>query len=520
VSAAAGGGPALRMRGIVKRFGPSVALAGVDLDLAYHEVHGLIGMNGSGKSTLIKILTGLYPPDAGEAELWGRPLGFPVHNPRRQGIAVVHQQLGLVESMSIQESFGSGIGYSARAGYVSWRRERAEWAAYCRRLDVDLDAQAKIGDISASERTIVALIRSLRELERGGGHLLILDEPTASFSPPEVRRLRAIVREIADAGGCVLFVSHHLQELLDFCDRITVLRDGRDVATVDGSEATADGLVQLMLGDELAELSATAGRRVRPDDATASDLAPVLSLDRVSTDRLRDLSFDVRPQEIVGVTGLAGMGQEEVAPLVCGMAAPASGSISLMGEPVATRVRGNLGRGLAVVPGDRAREGLWLEGNGRENVSLPVLRRFFSRGLMRHRAERSYARERMTSFDVRPRDGELPVRSLSGGNQQKLVFAKAMASSPRLLLLHEPTVGVDVHARTEIYRLIHRTARDTAVLVIGTDYDELAQLCHRVIVLRSGRVAGELDGAEVTERAITTLCNATTTAPPASEDVL
>jgi ribose transport system ATP-binding protein len=493
---------AVRLRAVSKRFGLALALDDVHAEFRRGQVHGLVGMNGSGKSTLIKILAGLHAPDSGQVELWGRPVTLPVRHPRRHGIAVVHQHLGLVDTLSIAESFGAGLAYQARGGHVSWRRERAEWDRYASRLDVRMAADTRIGDLSASDRTIVALIRSLRELDAAGrDRLLILDEVTVAFSPPEVRKVADVVRAIVADGGCVLFVSHHLPEVLDLADRITVLRDGRTVATLDSAGTTSGQLVQQMTGEELA--ASSSGPAAGPPPAGS----PVIEFRNVSTRRLSDFSVQVRAGEIVGVTGLAGMGQDQLPGLLSGAVAADQGTVALQGEPPSRRLRHNLRRGLAVVPADRIRQGLWLDGSVRENITLPVFSRFFARGTIRHRRERRHAAAEVERYNVRPLDSEFPVRYLSGGNQQKVVLAKALAVRPRALVLHDPTIGVDSPARADIYRLVRAAAADTAVLVVGTDYDELALLCDRVVVLRSGRVVGELGRTGLSEQAILALCN-------------
>ncbi|HVT67122.1 MAG TPA: ATP-binding cassette domain-containing protein, partial [Trebonia sp.] len=340
--------------------------------------------------------------------------------------------------------------------------------------------------------------------------LLILDEPTVAFSPPEVRKLGDVVRAVAADGGCVLFVSHHLAEVLDLADRITVIKDGRTVATVDSAGTTAGHLVQLMTGGELA-----AGPGGLPAGREPAG-RPVIEFRNVGTRRLSDFSLCVRPGEIAGVTGLAGMGQDQLPGLLCGVPAADRGTVLLDGEPASRRLRRNLRRGLAVVPADRIRRGLWLDGSVRENITLTVFARFFTRGAVRHRRERRYAAAEAERYDVRPRGSELPARYLSGGNQQKVVLAKALATRPRALVLHDPTAGVDIPARADIYRMVRAAAAHAAVLVIGTDYEELSQLCDRVVVLRSGRVVGELSRPGLSEQSILTACNGI---PPAADEL-
>jgi ribose transport system ATP-binding protein len=497
---------ALSVRHVSKVFGGVVALDDVALDVAAGEVHALIGVNGSGKSTLIKVLTGFHAPEPGaEMELWGNPVALPVRGHVQHGIAVLHQQTGLVDELTVKESVGVGVGYGARPlSRVSWRRERADCLRLSRTLGLSIDPDAVVGGLSASERTVVALLRTMREIEAAGRRpLYILDEPTTSFTPAEVDRLTAVIRRVADGGGSVIFISHKLQEVLALADRITVLRDGRRVGTLDRREATADGLIRLMLGD--AELG---GSHPPAEASGRAKAAPALRLVGVSGRLISGLSLEVRAGEIVGFTGLAGMGQDERPYLLCGDRAPSEGLIEVDGRPIGG-VRANLRRRIALVPGDRAREGLWLAGSASENVTLPVLGRFFRRGRLRGGAERRQARETLARYLVRPSAPRLAAAGFSGGNQQKIVLAKSMQTEPRVLILHEPTVGVDVGAKAEIYDLVRASAgRGAAVVVCGSDYDEMAQLCDRVMVLSHGRAVTGLAGSRLTEARLASACNA------------
>lgn len=500
---------ALTIRNVSKRFGGVDALNDVSIDVAAGEVHALIGVNGSGKSTLIKTLTGYHAPDPGaEMSLWGERVELPVRNHVDHGIAVLHQQDGLIDDLTVCESVGAGVGYGARLGHVSWRREHRRCEELSRTLGIEIDPDAVVRDLSASERALVALLRSVRELQATSKrHLFILDEPTVAFTPTEVAKLTTVIRRVKESGDSIIFVSHKLREVLDLADRISVLRDGRLVATLDRREATTEKMIDLMLGGVSLVPSTDDG--TRRAGATSDGRSPGIRLDSLTGRQISDLSLSVRPGEIVGFTGLAGMGQDELPYLLSGDVAPLSGSVHLGDAPISQSVRRNMRRGVALVPGDRAREGLWLDATAGENLTLPVVGGFFKSGVLRTRPERGHAVEMLRRYGVRPLAVHLPAKGFSGGNQQKIVLAKAMQTDPRVLLLHEPTVGVDIGAKSEIYNLVRESARQgAAVLVFGSDYDEMVELCDRVVVLRDGQVVAELTEEELTEAHVAAACNA------------
>lgn len=483
----AGPAAALDLAHVTKRYGGTVALDDVSLSISPGEVHGLIGVNGSGKSTLIKIITGLETPDSiGGFHVRGAHTDVPVRRPISLGIAVLHQQTGLVDSLTVVESVGVAVGFGANWRPVSWAAERKSCLKLADELGVRIDPDAQVSSLSAAERTLVALMRSMRELAVGGSTpLLILDEPTTAFTSTEVDTLKRVVRHVADRGGSVLFVSHKLGEILDFCDRVTVLRNGVHVATRDTATLTTGDLIADMLGDTILPHES--------DDVARPTGKPTLRVRDLGSDMLHGYDLEIGPGEIVGVTGLAGSGHDDLPYLVAGTRPPARGTVEIHGDPAPDSYRGRMSRGLALVPGDRLREGLWLEATAAENVNLPVLAGLWRRGRIRRDEEVRRAHAVLGPFGLSPNDPSLAATAFSGGNQQKIVLAKAIQEGCSLLVLHEPTVGVDIGAKAEIYALVAAAARSgTAILLVSNDHEEIATLSHRVDVLASGRVAGRL----------------------------
>lgn len=492
---------ALLLEGVSKAFGATRALRDVTLDFRVGEVHGLLGQNGSGKSTLVKILAGYHIPDAGTCTSWGEPVGFPIRNAGRLGIAVIHQDLGLAEDMTVMENLGASVGYGARSSLapVRWRRDRAIGAEVLGNLGVHVDLDRRVADLSPAERTFVAIARALRELSRRSDrHVFILDEPTAHLGGSEARRVVDLMRTIAQRGSCVIFISHHVAELVEATDRLTVLRDGAVVATTES--ATVHDLVAMMLGRSLDDFYP------EPLDRGPGEL--LLRCEGLAGDSLRSFTLSLTAGEIVGLTGLTGMGHQEVPYLLAGVKAPAAGKIILPGgDQLARGPRQAKRAGVVLVPGSRATEGLWLGASSRENLSLPYLGRYFRWTRLQQSIERADAVGLMDRFKVRPPRPEAPLSSLSGGNQQKVLLAKWLQATPRVLVLDEPTQGIDVGAKHDILEMVRTSARDgAAVLLSSTDEEQLANVCTRVLVLNRGQVAMELHGSDLSAGRIVESC--------------
>jgi ribose transport system ATP-binding protein len=493
--------PLLSIEHLSKTFPGQVALRDVSLELRPGEVHALVGPNGSGKSTLIKLLASFHQPDPGAEVQWqGRRVDSLGDLDTRQ-LRFVHQDLGLVAELNAIDNFALVHGYAQRTrlGAIDWRRAAARAEELLTRLGVDdLDVWKPVGQYTPVERASVAIARALDGLQAGEG-ALVLDEPTASLAPVEVSRLFAIVRRLAAAGTSVLYVSHRLDEIFEIADRVTVLREGRRVATREVSELDQRELASLLVGHEIAELT----RDARPLPSAGAE--PSIAVQGLSSKLVREMSFEVGQGEIVGLAGLLGSGREEVPYAVAGaLTPPAAGTFSVRGK-VASKLdpRSAQGLGIAFVPADRGAEGSIADFNVAENITLPQLNRFTRSGLIDSRRERAEVQGWIERLDIRPPLGTKPFPLLSGGNQQKAVVAKALALEPALLVLAEPTAGVDIGARRLIYRLVHKAAAGgLGVLVSSSDVEDLISLCDRVIVLRDGREVRQLSGSELTQSSL------------------
>lgn len=495
--------PLLRIEGLGKTFGGTAALNDVSLEVRPGEVHGLVGQNGSGKSTLIKILSGYHAPDRGEIVVSGERVDPPLTLTalRRLGVEFVHQDLGLVPTMSVLENLRVGRYATGPGGRIRWRQEARRAAELLRRFELDVDPGAAVERLSQAERAIVAIIRALSELEehRGGG-LLVLDEPTAALPAHEVGRLFDAVRRVRDTGSAVLIVTHNLDEVFEITDRISVLRDGWLVAARATAELDERSLIELIVGRELA--------RLYPEHAGGeADVA--LAVTDLSGGRAHGVSFVVRRGEILGLTGLAGAGHEDVPYLVPGARRPAGGVVELDGRVLHDPTPERASRaGLVLLPADRQRLSAIPGATVKENVTLPTLGAFRGRlGRLDHGAERRAVRDVLHRFEVTPPQPDRPLFTLSGGNQQKALLGRCLRARPAVLLLHEPTQGVDVGARAGIFAILREAASaGTAMLYASSEYEELANVCDRVLVLRRGRIAAELRGGGLTKESLIAQC--------------
>ena len=501
--AVSGGESLLEVRGVSKAFGPTEALVEVDFDVRAGEIHALVGQNGSGKSTLVKILAGVHDPDGGSIALEGEE--FDPRRPgeaRLRGLRFVHQDLGLVDSLDVVENLALGRGYDVRfPRRISWRHERSQAHAALADLGYELDVRSLVGSLRASERTGIAIARALDGWE-SAARLLVLDEPTASLPEAETARLFDVVRTIRARGVGVIYVSHHLDEVLALADRVTILRDGARVGTFDAEDLDHDRMVELIVGRG----SVTAGGDgALPPGPTEHE--PSLVAQNLSGAVLRGVSLRVGAGEVVGVAGLTGSGREEIGPALFG-AAGRSGSVAVAGRVVpAERPDLAIAAGLGFVPADRKSLGLVASMVVRENVTLADLRPYRRGGMLRHRKERSDVDAWLAMLAVRPRDQTLGAMRLSGGNQQKVLLARWLRIQPRVLVLDEPTQGVDVGAKAEIHRRIVAAARDgTGVLVCSTDSAELVRVCDRVLIMQRGEIGAELLGRDISEERIDRLC--------------
>jgi len=484
--------PLLAVRGLSKTFGSTKALNAVDLDLRAGEIHALVGQNGCGKSTLIKVLAGFHKADPGtRISLAGDDIDLSsTADSRHAGFRIVHQDLGLVDTLSTVENLMLGRDLAtARGGRIRWDAERRDVVRRMDALGYHFDVLRPVAELGAAERTGVAIARALWDWE--SARVLVVDEPTASLPREEVATLFAALARVRGAGLGVIYVSHRLDEIFAIGDRVTVLRDGQRVGTWDVSNIDQDQLVSAMIG----------GEELRPPRERVARAAADVALTAIGlTGTVVDgVDLEVRAGEVVGIAGLTGSGREEILPLIFG-AAPRGGRVLMDGRPVPARPRGAMRAGLALVPADRRREGALLGSTLRENLSLTDLGRFTTRiGRLRRSDETKEAEGWIGRLDVRPARAEAIFGLLSGGNQQKIVLAKWLRRRPRVLLLDEPSQGVDVGAKAVIHALAREVAQEGASVVIASSDDaELCDTCDRVLVLRDGLFVGEVSGDRLT----------------------
>ena len=493
--------PAVAARRISKRFGGVQALDDVSIVVQRGEVHGLLGENGSGKSTLVNVLAGYHVPQpGGELEIDGRAVDLPLRpgTAGERGLAFVHQDLGLIPSLSVTENIRIAELAAASSPFISWPRERRMAQAVLDRLGLDVDPAAIVAELPLVQRAEVAIARAVGQLtaRRTGesGGLLVLDEAAAYLPRSERHHLFALVREVAAAGTAVLVVSHDLDEALAITDRITVLREGRIAATVDARDIDAGRLIELIVG-------AAPGSTATPATPAPSTGGAGARITGLSGGVVRDASFEIGAGEVVGLTGLVGSGFDEIPYLIFGALPARGGRLGLgRGYDLADMSPARaIAAGVALVPGDRARDGGVASLSVGANLTLPVLGRYASRhGLDSRKMDRDAA-ELLFRHDVRPADPSVLLGELSGGNQQKALLAKWIDAGPRLLLLDEPTRGVDVGARARIAATLAALSRDgVATLCASSDSHELSLLCHRVLVFGEGAVCSELAGVELT----------------------
>jgi rhamnose transport system ATP-binding protein len=492
--------PLLEARGLSKAYDGVQALADVTLSLLPGEVHALVGENGAGKSTLIRILAGATLPDAGDVRLGGAavPLGS-VRTAEAAGIAAIHQEGPSFPDLSAADNVF--VGHEPRRGFgllLDRDRMRRETAALLARLGMGrIDPATTLARLPMAARQMVGIARALARDSR----VLILDEPTASLSSSEVENLFAVIRDLRSRGVALLYVSHRLDEIFALADRVTVLRDGRVVETCPIAGVTRDGLIRKMVGRDIASLAG--------DGAEAAGVGEVVLevSDLGIPGAFENVSFTVRAGEIVGLAGLVGAGRSEVVRAVFGADRPQSGGAWVDGVPVPPgSVTEAIRCGIALVPEDRQALGLVLPLSVHDNLVLAVLRELAHGVVRSRRREAEVVAGLMKDLGVRAASPALPAAALSGGNQQKLVLGKWLAANPRVLLLDEPTRGVDVGAKAEIYRLIRRLTEDgMATLLISSDLPELLAMSDRILVMRRGRIVGELTGAEATEERVLTL---------------
>lgn len=496
--AASSAGPALSVRGLTKRFPGVLALDDVDFAVHPGEVHALIGENGAGKSTLIKVLTGVYAPDAGELLHRGEPASFATPLAAQQaGISTIYQEVNLVPLMSVARNLFLGREPRSRLGLIDFPRMHREASETLLDYGVRADVRRPLGELGVGAQQMVALARAVSVEAR----VVIMDEPTSSLEPREVETLFGVIGRLRAQGVAVVYVSHRLDELYAVCDTVTVLRDGRKVHTGPLAELERLRLVSLMLGREIGEVRAEGTTKFGGEHEAASR-EPVLRAEDLSVPHLlHEVSFTVRPGEVVGLGGLLGSGRTETVKAVAGALALSGGRVAVAGAPMRTgSPPAAIRAGVSLLPEDRKTEGIVPGLSVRENIALAVLPRLSRGGLVSESRIDALVDTFMERLRIKASSPHQKAGELSGGNQQKVLLARWLAAEPRVLLLDEPTRGIDVGAKAEVQKLIDELAEDgLGVVLISSDLEELIEGSDRVVVLRDGAVVGELAGADVTE---------------------
>jgi len=504
---AASGEVLLRMAGIRKAFPGVVALDGVDFDVRAGEVHALLGENGAGKSTLVKIMTGVYEKDAGEIYVRGRKVE--IRSPleaQRLGIRIIHQEFTLINDMSVAENIFLDAMGGQMLGWVPYRRMRAESRALLQKLGLHhVPVDAAVRDLSVAEQQIVEIARALRE----EAAVIIMDEPTAALTDAEVERLMGIIRQLRAEGTGIVYISHKLEEVMAIADRATVLRDGRLVGTKPMSELTRDEIVRMMVGRPLTKLYV---RNHVPTGEVALEVR-----DLSVPGRVRGASLVAHKGEVVGITGLMGAGQSELVRAIFGAVPRSGGEIRLRGRPVDIRSpQDAIRHGVALLTENRKEEGLVLLLSVVANSSLASLEKVSRYGFVDQGKERRQAADYVERLEIKTPSLDQEVDSLSGGNQQKVVLSKWLATEADVIIMAEPTRGIDVGAKAEVYRLIDELAgQGKTILLVSSELPEVINLSDRIYVMHEGRIVAELDAASTSQEEIGTYATGGTYHEPA-----
>ena len=477
---------------LTKTFPGVRALSEMSLTVRSGEVHALLGENGAGKSTLLKAMSGVIRPDSGSITVDGQVLTprTPL-DARRAGIAMIHQELQQVPELTVAQNMFLGRSLIRSGLFVDRARQQREAASALAKLDPAIPPDAPIKSLKVAQRQIVEIARALLE----NAKIIAMDEPTSSLTPSEFERLAEVIAQLASTGVSIIYVSHKMDEVFKVCGRATVMRDGQLVGEVDLRETTEAAVVSMMVGRTLA----VAEHR---SSATAETTLAVRNL--TSGSKVMDASFDLKRGEVLGIAGLIGAGRTELLRLIAGADKPTSGFIELEGRRVDTRnPRAAIGAGIGLVPEERKREGIIPQRSVVNNVALPSMTRFAPRGIVRRRELRRVASSILSSINLRPFQLDRPIRLFSGGNQQKAIISRWIAAGSQILLFDEPTRGIDIGAKAEIYGLIEKLAAEgKSIIVVSSELPEIIRLADRVLVMRQGRIAAELNRDALSEQAI------------------
>lgn len=478
---------------ISKSFGTVPVLFSVKMDIRPGEVHALIGENGAGKSTLMKILTGFHQPTSGRILLDGQETTLPPNGQAEElGVVLIHQELNLAEQMTVEENVFLGREIVSR-GVLNQAEMRRQVQVFLSNMGLDISPSARISDLSIAEKQMVEIVKAMSRNAR----VLIMDEPTAVLTEAETDIFFRQVRRLKEQGVAIVFVSHKLAEVKAISDRVTILRDGQWIATKDAANLSPDAMAQLMVGREMSDL-------YPPMNEVDFDSDVVLEARKLNTATVRDVSFSLRKGEILGFSGLVGAGRSAVFEAICSLEPMTSGEILVDGKPMRIgSVAAARDAGIAYLTKDRKAKGLLLGQHMRPNLTLFALDRFVGRFNIDRQAENDALERAIRRFDIRARDPNVLVGDMSGGNQQKLLLAKVMEAKPRIVIIDEPTRGIDVGTKQQVYHFIAALAAEgVSVVVISSEMPEIIGLCHRVVVMREGQVTGILTGDHINETEI------------------
>ena len=486
----------LTLKNITKEFPGVKALDDVTINIERGTIHGLVGENGAGKSTLIKVLAGIYQPNKGEIILDGKPCRFnsPIEA-RRAGISVVHQEIKLAEPLSVAENMFLG-NVQLKNGLVDWKGMRRRAQEIVEDLGMDIDINAQVSSLTVAKKQIVEIMHAINNNSR----ILIMDEPSAVLTDRELEVMFRIVKQLRDKGITIIYISHRLDEIFGLCSNVSVLRDGRHIDTIPVASVDRQGLINMMVGREM-------GQEYPKEVGNVG--GTILEVKNLSRGILQDISFEVKSGEVFGISGLVGAGRTELARAILGIDKPESGEVYVRGKKVHYRTFADAIRdGLGLIPEDRKLQGLVQIMSVKRNTTLVNMKRVLHAGVISSSLEEKLSKEYADKLHVVTPSMETEVQYLSGGNQQKVVIAKWLFQNSEILFLDEPTRGIDVGAKAEIYRLINRMAKEgKTIIMISSEMPELLGLCDRIMVMHEGHKMGELNAAEATQAKIMALCS-------------
>ncbi len=494
--------PLLQLERIRKSFGAVRALRGVSFELRAGEVHALLGENGAGKTTLIKVITGAHPPDDGAMYVHGKTVhALRPADAHALGIAAIYQQPALFPDLTVAENIALALEPLNPFRRVCWKTRRKRAQELLARVGAEFSEETEVRALSMPEQQLVEIAKALGS----GARILIMDEPTASLTQKEVRLLLGVVRKLRIEGVGIIYISHRLEEIFEVADRVTVLRDGESLGTRALSDVNSAQLIRLMVGRDVEAIYPPAG--YEPG-------VTMLEVERLDAPKagVHEVSFSVRAGEILGFAGLVGAGRTELARVLFGIEPPAAGVIRLRGRPIVVRnPRDAVAHGIAYVPEDRRRHGVILEMPVAANATMAIHRRLFPRGWLRRVKEEALARDFVRELGIKTASVDSPAGTLSGGNQQKVALARWLATNPKVLILDEPTQGVDIGAKAEIHRILRTLAAEgMAIILISSDLPEVLGMSDRIAVMRGGRIVATLNGASADADAVMTAALGTT----------